>query len=1473
MPLINRFRIVNFRYDDDKKYISNELYEFDGKNALINLENGGGKSVILQLALQAVLPNTSMGSRNFSDYFKVGSSPTHIMVEWKLDGTRADYLLTGICVSKNADGLRFFTYTHTYTLPHDLDIKGMDAVNRDKQIIGFSEYHNYLKRLASEMRLSINVYSRDRQREYRDKLYTFNLFREEFDAIKTINQSEGGIDKFFENARKSRNVIEKLIIPNIPQAEGENSGILAQTFKKHLENLKNIPLYQHNIKMYEAFCERAANLLSKLEEYGATVEDINSASRDILALSNLIGIASDKLHNEVESLKDNDRQYSVKIEELLYKKESLDYQKRVLELMSLKRKHEDILSKIIKVSSEIEDKDKRIRFMESAFLYEDVLNARRELSVLRAQLDTLSTERDEIDREYQNCIYHAKFLLDDEIKEIRKVVEGLKKQLDSSLKEKEELKKSLDQKDNERDNIRDSLSSIHTRLKDTKDRQSQITGYFVKDMTLLVDPKGGLQNLLKERDLLLNKRAALLEEVEKANKTIEDFLINETRLKEAAAASFQKQKNAKEDIEAFETRLNRISREISMYEIDGDVYSKEAAESLKALKIRADNSLSDVLGRYHELLKRKYLFDGCEYYIPDIELKKVYGFLKDSGVRCIPGSLWIKNQREDLREELLHRNPLLCHSIVIERPEIERVNSLSGEILKMVENYPVAIIVDSEEGIAARRDNHDKASNGIDRLGPMEAYIVFSKNSAFSLNPELFRNYLQSMDQSIAKTKSEYDVMKKDVEKITGLIERCREFVELYPESYLREAQSRLDAIFADIKASEDSLKEIQTKRESLLGRIRENQSIIRDTDEQISEKDKDIESLKMYIELTGRITELEKQHRNEDLRRVRIEEEKSSIIEDINSVSKNIEDIKNNMDVYTRHTLQKKKISDEITLKLSIQKPTMKITGTLEEILWRAQGLERKIADSEGEQIRKLIDNYRKNEDNGLKQIRLKGFYEFDFEGQLTEFTEEGLEEERKTLSSLKSESKTLNEKKDQLLGEVKTLEGRTDQLRLEIEKRFKTAPYEFESLESIDISSFNAQIDAYLKKRQKNAKKLEDTEKRRSTLVEYGSRLEDYINEKGISILSSSRENMDSLMYEGETISIWDILKLPVEKVSVIANTNRKRYLDLTRSLGEIEIKVKESYDELYRESDWAENVTIRMILEKIIKNDMYNYKYVKELFKDIIDSVENMKRAAQFQLDESIRDKEEIVQRCYSKAESIYEEVKSVDTFSKIKLEGTNRKTIVIEMPTLHPEEGKALMTRYLEVSISEIEKMKAEGRYDPARIDGEIAKIMSPVRLLDAVTNLNEYSIKVFKPESTMGASRYIPWEVVINWSGGEKLAGFFAMFISIISYLRYKKTGWQGSSKVIWIDNPFGQANASYLLSYIFDLARATNTQMICLTGHMQVDIYMQFDVVYSLIHRMLTGMNMSVIQSKLVKSQGGLESASYKIKQEQMTLF
>ena len=301
-----------------------------------------------------------------------------------------------------------------------------------------------------------------------------------------------------------------------------------------------------------------------------------------------------------------------------------------------------------------------------------------------------------------------------------------------------------------------------------------------------------------------------------------------------------------------------------MYEIDGNVYSKSALESLKAHKTRVDNSLSELLGKYHEFQKRKLLYEGIEYYIPDMELKKVYEFLKSNGIRCIPGSLWLKNQREDLREEFLHRNPLLCHSIVVEKAEFEKIISGSGnfslknQILELVESSPVSFIVDSEDGIFTPT-GEDKRSSGIDRLGSMEAYVVFANNNIFALNSNAFEDYLNSLDQNILRLEDNCEGIRSDQEKITRLIERCSEFVKLYPQGYLKEMQSQLDKLDKEIYENEAALKELQEKKELLKKTIKENENTINDIERLIDEKNIDIANLNEYIELSGKIKELEK--------------------------------------------------------------------------------------------------------------------------------------------------------------------------------------------------------------------------------------------------------------------------------------------------------------------------------------------------------------------------------------------------------------------------------------------------------------------------------------------------------------------------------------------------------------------------------------------------------------------------------------
>ena len=73
--------------------------------------------------------------------------------------------------------------------------------------------------------------------------------------------------------------------------------------------------------------------------------------------------------------------------------------------------------------------------------------------------------------------------------------------------------------------------------------------------------------------------------------------------------------------------------------------------------------------------------------------------------------------------------------------------------------------------------------------------------------------------------------------------------------------------------------------------------------------------------------------------------------------------------------------------------------------------------------------------------------------------------------------------------------------------------------------------------------------------------------------------------------------------------------------------------------------------------------------------------------------------------------------------------------------------------------------------------------------------------------------------------------------SLLYYMRKDETDIfadRNEGKVLLMDNPFAQTNASHLLKPLMDVAKKTNTQLICLTGLGGDSIYNRFDNIYVL---------------------------------------
>ena len=88
MPQINRIRVNNVKYNFGTQFYDDFVMRFSCKNTIYDLANGGGKSVLMLLLLQNLIPNCTLDEKQpIEKLFRTGSGSNtiHSLIEWKLD--------------------------------------------------------------------------------------------------------------------------------------------------------------------------------------------------------------------------------------------------------------------------------------------------------------------------------------------------------------------------------------------------------------------------------------------------------------------------------------------------------------------------------------------------------------------------------------------------------------------------------------------------------------------------------------------------------------------------------------------------------------------------------------------------------------------------------------------------------------------------------------------------------------------------------------------------------------------------------------------------------------------------------------------------------------------------------------------------------------------------------------------------------------------------------------------------------------------------------------------------------------------------------------------------------------------------------------------------------------------------------------------------------------------------------------------
>jgi len=1545
MPRVNRFRIVNFKFDDNRKLIADEMFEMDRCNTLVNLENGGGKSAMLQLALQVMLPNSQLGSRKMIDYFDLNSGTLHVLMEWCLDtaGMSQQYLLTGFCCQRGQEGIDYFTYIHPHTRNDDYSIDNMPVINEKREVTGYHAFYRYIQSLSRESSARMNFFRQNEQSKYRTQLETYNLFEDEFRAIQTINQSEGGIEKFFEKARTSRQVIERLIIPSIPSGNEEDSGVLVDSLRKHMDNLKTIPELQSRIKIYDDFCKRAEGFLSHVRKYAKLYEEHRRKAQNILNLENLLHLALNRSSKENEEYFNKKNEAEANKKELLFMKESLSYSRNFHEVETNEKSLEQLNSTLADFNLQLEKLELEYNNSLSVNDWLDMNEIIKKLRVKEAELMAKQQEKEERNDQYQRILPALAFLYTEKLKEIKKELELLS---DKKNKHGKEIDKQESLKADIIDKIKKTENELYHIAKDQKKLEDEARQIFSQIENgynlLLMEPEQSLLKLANDIESLDNEVEKLNREILKMDEKKESIGTEINRTETKIALNYKDREIMEDELSNIKKVQGDLESKIRNYETGTSVYDSTVIEKIRTMIENQRSEYNRILSSQLALKNKQLAFSDGEGYIPDYAIKRLVDLFNENEINAVAGSIWLANQNEKIRDCLVENNPYLPYSVIISEKSIDSIAFLEDKIINCVEGYPVLILtgggqaivysglehteslessekkerVEGLSGEDAKQNGHidsekkkeDKEPNLLEpaetgseqterKRGPTclfnkEIFILNSEAAEFTVNADKFRVYARKISGSINKLDDSLKIKQEEISALENFLNDLNKFIAEYPEILVRRKEAELEEKKAETKESEKLLESLKKQLDNIKEESAGLSGKINEIKAQSNHFRNQKKLMEQYIERSEEIREREKET-------AQLKNELKKFRDSLSSVEKELEKMESKLSEYKDRAALLEKEEFDFSKRLDDVKSrtdgsymveetgmpytfivkSKKIDGSYEiiethdsigKLEARKIALEKELGDVNADYLQELIQNYRNNisgYENGIKE---RGTDRSWLETKGERVPEIKLNELCQKMQELKNEIKNKVAEKNSLELDIGILADRMKNLEGNIRKAFGKEPRLFDRITGEQERQIEEGISAEERKIKRLEVKLADIGQRVESLKKIIDRVSEFINDNELKKFSDAAGE-SIFRTKNRTIDRWDIASISDRDIASFYNEAKNRYKTSENELEASRKVIENEFDLLYEDSELNANQNIKGLMSRIGKIDIFNYEIIEQIFQNVFKSIENLKQAAQAQLENLDKDRREMILRCLRRARTIYDEVKSVDGFSKITIGDKKERAIKIKVPPYFEEQAESLMGQYLDLCINELTHMRSDSRFDPARLEDEIRKRMKPTNLLDAIAPLNLFRIDVLKPGHNMGESRYIEWENILSWSGGEKLAGFFAMFIAIISYLRYKKTRWYESSKVIWIDNPFGQANAGYLLDYIFELAKTTNTQVICLTGLQEVAIYEKFDVVYSLVHRML-GAGSSVIKSTKVKENTGINTGMYKVKHTQMSL-
>ncbi|MBQ9198667.1 MAG: hypothetical protein IJ141_00615 [Lachnospiraceae bacterium] len=1440
MPSINRIRVNNVKYNFGTQVYDDFTMRMYGRNTIYDLANGGGKSVLMLLLLQNMLPNSTLDEKQpIEKLFRAGNNNTviHSLIEWKLDDQMDNegyrYMTTGFCARKAKESeqessgpkeiasVEYFNYCILYREFNKNDIINLPLV-KDGERISYSGLRSYLKELEhNDMSLKVMVF--DRRGEYQRYISTFGLHDSQWEIIRGINKTEGHVRTYFEtNYRTTRKVVEDLLIEeiiekafmvktNLEESGNESMARMLMDIKEQLTILakkkKDISNYDYQIELIRVLTDKIDSFMNLYEEQ----DNYKRMLAGIFKTGEEFAKGDEAYMQSLEAKKD------AKLMEKHKQREHIECLKVTRDkriLSEIKDEARGLKEKANVYKDQSRDMEADYRLKESINDYLLYLEDKKKYDECDSVIKTIRSGAAYDDELLYTYVYNIKKLIDEKNRELDEICKELSSSISSAKLEKEyherllnEARLSLAVRESEGKKAKEDIENISEKLSQVKLSMNNIS--FADYDEQLLDLEENIRNVKKRLDDISGE---------------EDKLISDEREEKGRLFEYEQKRISLERIindiknreEEYEETLNKFNNISSIYGADKE------SRLVDVISERITNEILELADLKHDIKrsdkKMKMLKEG-RLIAPSKAVRKVIDYIETRhGMTAMFGMDYLSALSFEKKEKLLSENPLLPYGILIEDFEAIKDDSNIKEI-----------------------DTDGEAVFIYDMKNDLEKAFFIGENMLYvSADKEFFLGD-ETKDKLIFKETEKEKELKLSCEMKEKLLDAYREdrafVVKTLNSNILEDAEK--------LKESEKELKEKENLIKNCEDNIRRYESEINKLKQEKEAKRKYYEELiadsnRLYTvkELSEIIESQEKVLEKSKSESERLRDEINRLVAD--DGSKNVDVI---MLESKLQALEKKK--DELAndwnnnyrnyynpdkeydiLSLSFDEIKAKFTAMKISFDDEKKAIEDKqlLMDTLKISMERILNTIKKR-GTGIEVIK-----KLKEDDGLFAIDDEALDAIRRNIDELDYQAKGYEEAYKNKMSEADRLSGSIDYAVENIKSAF--GHFEESDASLAEVTSYLAEGERLLERLDKEAKESEAEYKRYAK--EQGYMLELYKDVKRI--------------ITNNDISLEDAFTITEDKEKL-----RELFEDTLIKYDRSSKKLDKAKNELLRFKGNTSQALEQMSMFELagtIREDVTipaSYTLAKELSDNLGKTIEYIKLERD-RVEKSLSDmetiKENFEEQCLQRCLDVRTELDKLPKLSRIISEGEAIQVVDLSIPYVKDEFLKQKMSDYIDKVVA-----AADG-YDNDKDRMKFIRGSLTLKKLFGVivTDMNAIKLTLYKRERIREQSRYLKYEEAVG-STGQSQGIYIQFLVAIINYISgmYLTKNDEITTKTIFIDNPFGAAKDVYIWEPIFELLKANHVQLIVPARGVTPAITGKFDVNYILGQQMSKGKQLTVV--------------------------